>query len=247
DIDLTDALTASGISIDSVDNVSITKSTYTGDSNQVTATENVSAKPSFDKANKKWSLTLPQLVSGGTDSNGNPIGHFYTITYRYKIADLSAGEDVKVNNTVNAISKDDSDKREASSSTSVTLKLNDIKKSGKYDKTTGKITWTITINPDGNNIYGAILKDDFLKDAQDLKISPENKGYHIYYDSQGKIDYIRFTGNPNRKSYKITYTTDANNSSWNKKSIKNTVVLDDDGNTSTKDDQTSDSAKVSVP
>ncbi|MGY3781916.1 hypothetical protein ACWH5J_12230, partial [Streptococcus gallolyticus] len=32
-----------------------------------------------------------------------------------------------------------------------------------------------------------------------------------------------------------------------KKSIKNTVVLDDDGNTSTKDDQTSDSAKVSVP
>ncbi|MGY3781788.1 hypothetical protein ACWH5J_11185, partial [Streptococcus gallolyticus] len=42
-------------------------------------------------------------------------------------------------------------------------------------------------------------------------------------------------------------TTDANNSSWNKKSIKNTVVLDDDGNTSTKDDQTSDSAKVSVP
>ncbi|MGY3781779.1 hypothetical protein ACWH5J_11135, partial [Streptococcus gallolyticus] len=42
DIDLTDALTASGISIDSVDNVSITKSTYTGDSNQVTATENVS-------------------------------------------------------------------------------------------------------------------------------------------------------------------------------------------------------------
>jgi len=246
-IDLTDSLTADGVSIADVTNVSITKSTYTGDTSHVTGTETVSTKPNFDKANKKWNLTLPQLVSGGTDSNGNPIGHFYTITYRYKIADLSAGKTVQVNNTIKAVSKNDQDKREASSSTSVTLKLNDVKKTGKYDKSTGKITWTITVNPDGNNIYGAILKDDFLKDAQDLKISPENKGYHIYYDSKGKIDYIKFTGNPNRKSYTITYTTDAKNSSWNKKAIKNTVILDDDGNTDTKNDQTSASDSPSVP
>ncbi|MGJ7438883.1 SpaA isopeptide-forming pilin-related protein [Streptococcus equinus] len=246
-IDLTDTLTASGISIADVANVSITKSTYTGDSSNVTGTETVSASPNFDKSKKKWTLTLPQLTSGGTDSNGKLIGHFYTINYRYKMSGLSAGDknQVKVDNTVNAVSKDNQDKREANSSTSVTLKLNDVKKTGEYKD--GKINWTITVNSNGNNLYGAILKDDFLKDAQDLKISPENKGYHIYYDKNGKVDYIKFTGNPNRKSYTIIYTTDAKNSSWDKKDITNTVTLDDDGNTDTKDDQTSDSETKSVP
>ncbi|WP_270743678.1 hypothetical protein [Streptococcus infantarius] len=246
-IDLTDSLTADGVSIADVTNVSITKSTYTGDTSHVTGTETVSTKPNFDKANKKWSLTLPQLVSGGTDSNGNPIGHFYTITYRYKIADLTAGNTVQVNNTIKAVSKNDQDKREASSSTSVTLKLNDIKKSGKYDKKTGKITWTITVNPDGNDIGGATLKDDFFKKAESIEVTLKDgssaSGTYRYYDSNNKLDdnitdfskvsYIRFSGQKGKKSntktYVITYTTDAKNSSWNKKTVTNTVTLDDDG------------------
>ena len=259
-IDLTDSLTADGVSIADVTNVSITKSTYTGDTSHVTGTETVSTKPNFDKANKKWSLTLPQLVSGGTDSNGNPIGHFYTITYRYKIADLTAGNTVQVNNTIKAVSKNDQDKREASSSTSVTLKLNDIKKSGKYDKKTGKITWTITVNPDGNDIGGATLKDDFFKKAESIEVTLKDgssaSGTYRYYDSNNnklddnitdfsKVSYIRFSGQKGKKSntktYVITYTTDAKNSSWNKKTVTNTVTLDDDG------DKTSSSAKPSVP
>lgn len=246
-IDLTDTLTASGISIDSVDNVSITKSTYAGSTSNVTSTETVSKSPTFDTAKGTWSLTLDQLTSGGTDSDGNAIGHFYTITYRYKVADLTAGEDVKVSNTVNAVSKDDSDKRETSSSTSVDLKLNEVKKSGKYDSSTGKITWTITVNPNGNDIAGAILTDSFLSEASDLTISPENKGYHIYYDSDGKIDYIRFTGAANHKTYTITYTTDVTDTGWSSSKVKNTVTLDDDGDTTTTDDQTSDSSSPSVP
>ena len=259
-IDLTDSLTADGVSIADVTNVSITKSTYTGYTSHVTGTETVSTKPNFDKANKKWSLTLPQLVSGGTDSNGNPIGHFYTITYRYKIADLTAGNTVQVNNTIKAVSKNDQDKREASSSTSVTLKLNDIKKSGKYDKKTGKITWTITVNPDGNDIGGATLKDDFFKKAESIEVTLKDgssaSGTYRYYDSNNnklddnitdfsKVSYIRFSGQKGKKSntktYVITYTTDAKNSSWNKKTVTNTVTLDDDG------DKTSSSAKPSVP
>ena len=258
-IDLTDSLTADGVSIADVTNVSITKSTYTGDTSHVTGTETVSTKPNFDKANKKWSLTLPQLVSGGTDSNGNPIGHFYTITYRYKIADLTAGNTVQVNNTIKAVSKNDQDKREASSSTSVTLKLNDIKKSGKYDKKTGKITWTITVNPDGNDIGGATLKDDFFKKAESIEVTLKDgssaSGTYRYYDSNNnklddnitdfsKVSYIRFSGQKGKKSntktYVITYTTDAKNSSWNKKTVTNTVTLDDDG------DKTLSSAKPSV-
>lgn len=50
-IDLTDTLTASGISIDSVDNVSITKSTYAGSTSNITSTETVSKSPTFDTAN----------------------------------------------------------------------------------------------------------------------------------------------------------------------------------------------------
>lgn len=242
DIDLTDCLSASGISISAVTDVSITKSSYVGDTGHVTGTEAVLKKPKFDQNNKKWTLTLPQLVSGGTDSNGNPIGHFYTITYHYKFTGLSAGKPVPVNNQVKAVSKDKS----ASSNASVTFNLNKIQKKGEYDSKTGFITWTITVNPKGNNIGGAILKDDFLKNAQDLKISPENKDYSIEYDSKHKVDYIKFTGNPNTNSYTITYKTKANHSGWSP-SNKNTVILDDDGDTSTKDDQTSDSDDPKVP
>lgn len=249
-IDLTDTLTASGISIDSVDNVSITKSTYAGSMSNVTSTETVSKIPTFDTAKGTWSLTLDQLTSGGTDSDGNAIGHFYTITYRYKVADLTAGEDVKVSNTVNAVSKDDSDKRETSSSTSVDLKLNEVKKSGKYDSSTGKITWTITVNPNGNDIAGAILTDSFLSEASDLKISPSDTGYTIQYDSSGNVSKIKFNAvsdGKNTNNYTITYTTDVSDTGWSSSKVKNTVTLDDDGDTTTTDDQTSDSSSPTVP
>ncbi|SEQ12039.1 hypothetical protein SAMN05216346_10537 [Streptococcus equinus] len=241
DIDLTDSLSASGISISAVTDVSITKSTYAGDTGHVTGTEAVSKKPKFDQNNKKWTLTLPQLVSGGTDSNGNPIGHFYTITYRYKFTGLSAGKPVQVNNEVKVVSKDKS----SSGNASVTLNLNDIQKQGKYDPKTGLISWKITVNPKGNNIGGAVLKDSFLKKATDVKISPD-KDYCINYDSEGKINYIKFTGNPNTQSYTITYNTKADTSGWAPDN-KNTVILDGDGNTGTTGDQTSASDNPKVP
>ena len=249
-IDLTDTLTASGISIADVDNVSITKSTYAGSTSNVTSTETVSKSPTFDTANGTWSLTLDQLTSDGTDSDGNAIGHFYTITYRYKVADLTAGENVTASNTVNAVSKDDSDKRETSSSTSVDLKLNEVKKSGTYDSSTGKITWTITVNPNGNDIAGAILKDSFLSEASDLKISPSDTGYTIQYDSSGNVSKIKFNAvsdGKNTNNYTITYTTDVTDTGWSSSKVKNTVTLDDDGDTTTTDDQTKDSSSPSVP
>ncbi len=249
-IDLTDTLTASGISIADVDNVSITKSTYAGSTSNVTSTETVSKSPTFDTANGTWSLTLDQLTSDGTDSDGNAIGHFYTITYRYKVADLTAGENVTASNTVNAVSKDDSDKRETSSSTSVDLKLNEVKKSGTYDSSTGKITWTITVNPNGNDIAGAILKDSFLSEASDLKISPSDTGYTIQYDSSGNVSKIKFNAvsdGKNTNSYTITYTTDVSDTGWSSSKVKNTVTLDDDGDTTRTDDQTKDSSSPSVP
>ncbi len=255
------SLTGLGIAIDSVDSISVKKSTYTGSSSNVTKTENVSATPKFDKSKGKWSLNLPQLTSGGIASNGQAIGHFYTITYRYKLSGLKVGSMVSVKNKVTATSKtNDNDKVSKSSSSEVTLKLNDIKKTGKYDDKTGLITWTITVNPDGNDIGGATLKDDFFKDATSITValkdgSSASSSFH-YYDSNNKqlddnikdfskVAYIRFSGQKgkesNTKSYVITYTTKATNLEWGQNQIRNSAILDDDG------DQTSDEETVTVP
>lgn len=250
-----------GIAIDGVDNISVKKSTYTGSSGNVTKTEDVSATPKFDKSKGKWSLNLPQLTSGGIASNGQAIGHFYTITYRYKLSGLKAGKIVSVKNNVTATSKtNENDKISKSSSSEVTLKLNEIKKTGKYDDKTGLITWTITVNPDGNDIGGATLKDDFFKDATSITVALKDgssaSGTFRYYDSNNKqlddnikdfskVAYIRFSGQKgqksNTKTYVITYTTKASNLEWGQNKIENTATLDDDG------DQTSDKETVTVP
>lgn len=250
-----------GIAIDSVDSISVKKSTYTGSSSNVTKTEDVSATPKFDKSKGKWSLNLPQLTSGGIASNGQAIGHFYTITYRYKLSGLKVGSMISVKNKVTATSKtNDNDKVSKSSSSEVTLKLNDIKKTGKYDDKTGLVTWTITVNPDGNDIGGATLKDDFFKDATSITVALKDgssaSGTFRYYDSNdkqlddnikdfSKVAYIRFSGQKgkksNTKSYVITYTTKATNLEWGQNQIRNNAILDDDG------DQTSDEETVTVP
>ncbi|SDQ39407.1 SpaA isopeptide-forming pilin-related protein [Streptococcus equinus] len=250
-----------GIAIDGVDNISVKKSTYTGSSGNVTKTEDVSATPKFDKSKGKWSLNLPQLTSGGIASNGQAIGHFYTITYRYKLSGLKVGSMVSVKNEVTATSKtNDNDKVSKSSSSEVTLKLNDIKKTGKYDDKTGLITWKITVNPDGNDIGGATLKDDLFKDATSITVALKDgssaSGTFRYYDSNNKqlddnikdfskVAYIRFSGQKgkksNTKSYVITYTTKATNLEWGQNQIRNNAILDDDG------DQTSDEETVTVP
>ncbi|SCW39339.1 Cna protein B-type domain-containing protein [Streptococcus equinus] len=255
------SLTGLGIAIDSVDSISVKKSTYTGSSSNVTKTENVSATPKFDKSKGKWSLNLPQLTSGGIASNGQAIGHFYTITYRYKLSGLKVGSMVSVKNKVTATSKtNDNDKVSKSSYSEVTLKLNDIKKTGKYDDKTGLITWTITVNPDGNDIGGATLKDDFFKDATSITVALKDgssaSSFFHYYDSNNKqlddnikdfskVAYIRFSGQKgkesNTKSYVITYTTKATNLEWGQNKITNKAILDDDG------DQTSDEETVTVP
>ncbi|WP_288263798.1 SpaA isopeptide-forming pilin-related protein [uncultured Streptococcus sp.] len=263
-ISVSDAIskfTRLGIAIDNIDSISVKESTYTGSSSNVTKTKDVSATPTFDKSEGKWSLNLPQLTSGGIASNGQAIGHFYTITYRYKLSGLKVGSMVSVKNKVTATSKtNDNDKVSKSSYSEVTLKLNDIKKTGKYDDKTGLITWKITVNPDGNDIGGATLKDDLFKDATSITVALKDgssaSSYFHYYDSNNKqlddnikdfskVAYIRFSGQKgkesNTKSYVITYTTKATNLEWGQNKITNKAILDDDG------DQTSDEETVTVP
>lgn len=250
EINLNDTLTASGISIDSVDQVSVTYSTYVGDTSNVTATEAVNIAPNFDTANKTWSMTLPQMVSGGVNADGKPIGHFYTINYRYKIADLAPGREVQLLNKINATSSGGKYNLTPSDSEVINLKLNDITKSGNYDSTTGLITWTIVVNSNGNDIAGATLSDDNFSKASNLTLSPDGEGYTIERDSNDKVSHIKFnaiSNGVNTKSYTITYTTPATNSKWDATKIKNTAYLDDDGDKTTTTDRSKDSAEVTVP
>lgn len=250
EINLNDTLTASGISIDSVDQVSVTYSTYVGDTSNVTATEAVNIAPNFDTANKTWSMTLPQMVSGGVNADGKPIGHFYTINYRYKIADLAPGREVQLLNKINATSSGGKYKLIPSDSEVINLKLNDITKSGNYDSTTGLINWTIVVNSNGNDIAGATLSDDNFSKASNLTLSPDGEGYTIERDSNDKVSHIKFnaiSNGVNTKSYTITYTTPATNSKWDATKIKNTAYLDDDGDKTTTTDRSKDSAEVTVP
>ncbi|MBJ7541713.1 hypothetical protein JG537_08325 [Streptococcus sp. SL1232] len=253
-IDIKDVLTASGVSISALDSVSVTKSTYAGNTGNVTSTEDVSSGTysySFNASNKTLNMTLPQLVSGGVDSSGNPIGHYYTVTYRYKVSGLTAGSSVTANNTVTATSQTDEDDKEThSSSSNVTLSLNQVDKQGSYNASDGTITWTIKVNSNHNDIAGALLTDEMFSQASSVNISP-NTGATLQY-SNGKITGIKFSAtsdNKNINEYTITYTTSVDQSSlgWDSSSIKNKVTLDDDGNTTTSDDQVTKETEVTVP
>lgn len=253
-IDIKDILKASGISLAAIDSVTVSKSTYAGNSGNVTSTETLPSKAyfyDFDVSNKTLNMMLPQLISGGTDSAGNVIGHFYTITYRYKISGLTAGSSVTANNTVNASSQTDtSDKQSHTSSSQVTLALNQLDKKGQYNDSDGTITWTIRVNEGQSDIAGARLTDEMFAATSDLTISPE-AGATIEYKN-GKISGIRFsalTNGKNTNSYTITYTTpvDFTDTGWDDSTIKNKVVLDDDGKMLTTTDQTIKEAEVTLP
>ncbi|SEI71581.1 LPXTG-motif cell wall anchor domain-containing protein [Streptococcus sp. 45] len=253
-IAIKDILKASGISLAAIDSVSVTKSSYAGSSENVIATETLTSSAytyQFKAASNSLDMTLPQLHSGGVDASGNLIGHFYTITYRYKISGLTAGSSVTANNTVSASSQTDtSDKQSHTSSSQVTLALNQVDKKGTYNAADRTITWEIKVNEGQSDIAGARLTDEMFAATSDLTISPD-AGATIEYKN-GKISGIRFsalTNGKNTNSYTITYTTpvDFTDVGWDDSTIKNKVVLDDDGKSSTKNDQTSKEAEVTLP
>ncbi len=253
-IAIKDVLTASGISLSAIDSISVTKSSYAGSSENVIATETLTSSAytyQFKAASNSLDMTLPQLHSGGVDASGKPIGHYYTITYRYKISGLTAGSSVTANNTVSASSQTDtSDKQSHTSSSQVTLALNQLDKKGTYNAADRTITWEIKVNEGQSDIAGARLTNEMFAATSDLTISPD-AGATIEYKN-GKISGIRFsalTNGKNTNSYTITYTTpvDFTDAGWDDSTIKNKVVLDDDGKSSTKNDQTSKEAEVTLP
>ena len=226
-LNLTDILTAQGLEVDKVEVGSVTCVDYTDQwgttdsSTQKVITAGDSAENyqfTYDSTNG-IQMTLPGLTKGNF---GN--GQKYTITYDVYLKEPAAGASYTVDNKVTVTGTDNSkgetvtDSAETSTAIDKTLTL---QKYGSYDKATGKIRWTITVNQNGNNIAGATLTDSMFT-GQTVTVSPEN-GYTLNGET---ITFSGVDGDTNTQTYTITYTTpsgiDANASG----TVTNTATFD---------------------
>ena len=209
-LNLTDILTAQGLEVDKVEIGSVTCVDYsnqwgtTDSSTQKVITAGDSAENYqfiYDSSNG-IQMTLPGLSEGRYKC-----GQKYTITYDVYLKEPAAGASYTVDNKVTVIGTDSScgetvtDSAETSTSIDKSLTL---QKDGSYDKTTGKIKWTIIVNQNGNNIAGATLTDSMFID-QTATVSPDS-GYTL---SEDTITFSGVDGDTNTQTYTITYETDA--------------------------------------
>lgn len=104
----------------------------------------VNAKPSIN-GNSFTIDNLPELEAGES----------YEVTYKATATPDNVDGSGSLTNSVKGTSG------ETSRETSTTIQISNsmIYKYGGYDQNTGKMNWTITINPDRKNIGGYVLKD----------------------------------------------------------------------------------------
>ena len=209
-LNLTDILTAQGLEVDKVEVGSVTCVDYTNQwgttdsSTQKVITAGDSAENyqfTYDSTNG-IRMTLPGLSEGSYK-----FGQKDTITYDVYLKEPAAGASYKVDNKVTVTGTDYSkgetvtDSAETSTAIDKTLTL---QKYGSYDKATGKIRWTITVNRNGNNIAGATLTDSMFT-GQTVTVSPES-GYTLNGET---ITFNGVDGDTNTQTYTITFETDA--------------------------------------
>lgn len=144
----------------------------------------------------KITMTLPALEAGER----------YIIKYTYDVTDFPAGATYKPKNTIKVITEPNEGKIESSDEKELEVKKDLLRKVGAYDAQTGTITWTITVNPNGDNIYGYTLTDSLFAEysKNQITITPAS-GCNVK-EANGKVSEIEFTGEPNKQTYTITYT-----------------------------------------
>ena len=125
--------------------------TYDKDSFTVTKIDNNGAKTPVD---------VTPSISGDSFTIDNlprlEAGESYEVTYRATATPDNVDGSGSLTNSVKGTSGDTS--RETY--TTITISNSMIYKNGGYDYDTGKMNWTITINPDKKNISGYVLKDE---------------------------------------------------------------------------------------
>ena len=224
-ITLNDVLQAGKMSVDT------SKFTYTITKNgqQVGReyTANVTASQNNDNNNHNYNLTatLPKLNKGESCQ--------IKYKYYYDTSLCDSGNESQASNKVTgeSINKKSNEKVIDTSSSIIKYKRDDLDKTGTYDPNSQTVKWTITVNKERNDIVGAVLTDNCLKDAKNFRMSSEQdiywKGAQIQYDKDGKISSISFVAinnNKNDSTYVITYETPVTPQSYDQ-TVNNQVVF----------------------
>ena len=170
----------------------------------------VNAKPSIN-GNSFTIDNLPQLEAGES----------YEVTYKATATPDNVDGSGSLTNSVKGTSG------ETSRETSTTIQISNsmIYKYGGYDQNTGKMNWTITINPDKKNISGYVLKDKIdngLTIPTPLTVKKSD-------GTTFEITSLPYTFPENSKdTYTIEYQTDAPDDNVK---VNNTSTIEGDGKT----------------
>ncbi len=146
-------------------------------------------------------------------------GESYEITYKAKATPDNVDGSGSLANSAKGTSG------ETSRETSTTIQISNsmIYKHGGYDQNTGKMNWTITINPDKKNISGYVLDD---KIDNDLTI-PTPLTVKKSDGTTFEITSLPYTfPEGSNDTYKIEYQTDAPDENVK---VKNTSTIKGDG------------------
>lgn len=170
--------------------------------NQVPA-ESITVTPSID------GMTITENADGTIEKitfNESAGSQTYTITYYTDVPAPAEGEDsVEVKNGTTVTPPDLPPKTDEE--TVVVNKNVDFNKWGSYDKATDLITWTITVNKNGNDLTGKELTDEMFAqftDKSQITITPANSGYT--WDGNS-LKFTAVENGVNNQTYTITYQT----------------------------------------
>lgn len=186
------------------DSFTVTKVDKNGNKTKVDATPDINGD-SFTIDN------LPKLEAGES----------YEVTYKAKATSDNKDGSGSLTNTVKGTSG------ETSKESSVSIQISNamISKHGGYDQNTGKMNWTITINPDKKNISGYVLKDTI---DQDLTL-PTPLTVKKSDGTTFEITSLPYTfPEGSNDTYTIEYQTDAPDENVK---VKNTSTIEGDDKT----------------
>ena len=112
-----------------------------------------------DKNGNKSNVNVKPNINGQTFTIDNlpelEAGESYEVTYKA----TATPDNVDGSGSLTNSAKGTSGETSRETSTTIQISNSMIYKHGGYDQNTGKMNWTITINPDKKNISGYVLKD----------------------------------------------------------------------------------------
>lgn len=179
----------------------------------------------IDNNGTKTDVNVKPSINGDSFTIDNlpklEAGESYEVTYKATATPDNVDGSGSLTNSVKGTSG------ETSRETSTTIQISNsmIYKYGGYDQNTGKMNWTITINPDKKDISGYVLKDQIdngLTIPTPLTVKKSD-------GTTFEITSLPYTFPENSKdTYTIEYQTDAPNDNV---TVKNKSTIEKDGKT----------------